>query len=55
MRLAIEQSAQGHEGRDGETWCRRVIHVAAREWIKHPCGNSQLKAILEFDNQTSEV
>ena len=50
--LAIEQSAQGHEGRDGETWCRRVIHVAAREWIKHPCGNSQLKAILEFDNQT---
>jgi hypothetical protein len=50
--LAIEQIVQGQEGFDGETWCRRIVHVAARERIEHPRGNSQLKAILEFDHQT---
>ena len=50
--LAIEQIAQGQEGLDGQTWRRRIMHEAAREWIKHPRGNSQLKAILEFDDQT---
>ena len=48
----IEQIAQGQEGLDGQTWRRRIMHVAARERIEHPRGNSQLKAILEFDDQT---
>ena len=50
--LASQQIAQGHEGLDGQTWRRRIVHEAACEWIKHPCGNRQLKAILEFDDQT---
>jgi hypothetical protein len=49
---AIEQIAQGHEGLDGQTWRRRIVHEAACERIKHPRGNRQLKAILEFDDQT---
>jgi hypothetical protein len=48
----MEQIVQGQEGLDGETRCRRIAHAAARERIEHPRGNSQLKAILEFDNQT---
>ncbi len=50
--LAIEQIAQGQEGLDGQAWRRRIVHVAARERIEHPRGNRQLKAILEFDDQT---
>lgn len=50
--LAIEQIAQGQEGLDGQAWRRRIVHEAARDWIEHPRGNSQLKAILEFDDQT---
>ena len=50
--MAIEQIAQGHEGLDGQTWRWRIVHEAACERIKHPRGNRQLKAILEFDDQT---
>ena len=50
--LAIAQVVQGQEGLDGETWGRRIVHVAARERIEHPRGKSQLKAILAFENQT---
>jgi hypothetical protein len=50
--LAIEQSAQGQEGLDRQAWCRRIVHKATRDWIEHPRGNRQLKAILEFDDQT---
>jgi hypothetical protein len=50
--LAIKQSAQGQEGLDGQAWRRRIVHEAAYERIEHPRGNSQLKAILEFDDQT---
>ena len=50
--LAIEQIAQGQKGLDGQTGRRRIMHEAARNWIEHPRGNSQLKAILEFDDQT---
>jgi hypothetical protein len=50
--LAIEQVAQGQKGLDGQTWRRRIMHEAARNWIEHPRGNSQRKAILEFDDQT---
>jgi hypothetical protein len=50
--LAIEQIAQGHEGLEGQTGRWRIVHEAACERIKHPRGNRQLKAILEFDDQT---
>ena len=50
--LAIKQIAQSQEGLDGQAWRRRIVHAAACEWIEHPRGNSQLKAILEFDDQT---
>ena len=50
--LAIEQSAQGQEGLDGQAWRRRIVHEAAGQRIEHPRGNSQLKAILELDDQT---
>ena len=50
--LAIEQIAQGKEGLDGQTWHRRIVHEVARDGIEHPRGNRQLKAILEFDDQT---
>ena len=50
--LAIKQIAQGQEGLDGQTWRRRIVHEAARDRIEHPRGNSQLKAIREFDDQT---
>jgi len=50
--LAIEQIAQGQESLDGQPWRRRIVHEAACERIEHPRGNSQLKAILEFDDQT---
>jgi len=50
--LAIEQSAQGEEGFNRQAGRRRVVHEAAREWIEHPRGNRELKAILEFDDQT---
>ena len=50
--LAIEQIAQGQEGLDGQTWRGRIVHEAARDRIEHPCGNRQLKAIWEFDDQT---
>ena len=50
--LAIKQIAQGQEGLDGQTWRRRSVHAAARDRIEHPHGNSQLQAILEFDDQT---
>ena len=50
--LAIEQSAQGQEGLDTQAWCRRIAHAAACERIEHPRGNGQLKAILEFDDET---
>ena len=48
----IEQIAQGQEGLDAQTWRRRITDVAARQGIEHPRGNGQLKAILEFDDQT---
>ena len=50
--LAIKQIAQGQEGFDGQAWRRRIVHEAACERIEHPRGKSQLKAILEFDDQT---
>ena len=50
--LAIEQIAQGQESLDGQQWRRRIVHEAACERIEHPHGNSQLKALLEFDDQT---
>jgi hypothetical protein len=50
--LAIKQIAQSQEGLDGQTWRRRIVHEAACERIEPPRGNSQLKAILEFDDQT---
>jgi hypothetical protein len=50
--LAIEQIAQGQEGLKGQAWRWRIVYEAARDWIEHPSGNSQLKAILEFDDQT---
>jgi hypothetical protein len=50
--LAIEQSAQGEEGLDGQAWRWRIVHEAARDGIEHPRGNRQLKAVLEFDNHT---
>jgi hypothetical protein len=50
--LAIEQIAQGPKGLDGQTWRRRIMHEAARNWIEQPRGNRQLQAILEFDDQT---
>ena len=50
--LAIEQRAQGQEGVDGQTWRRRIVHEAARDRIEHPRGHRELKAILEFDDQT---
>jgi hypothetical protein len=34
--LAIEQSAQGQEGLDGQAWRRRIVHEAARDGIEHP-------------------
>ena len=40
------------EGLDGQAWRRRIVHEAARDRIEHPRGNSQLQAILEFDDQT---
>jgi hypothetical protein len=48
----IEERAQGHEGLDGQAWHRRIMHLAARAWIEHPRGNSELKASLELDDQT---
>ena len=51
----IAQRAQGQEGLDGPAWHRRIVSLAARERIKHPRGNSELKTILEFDNQTLRV
>jgi len=50
--LAIEQSAQGEEGFNSQAGRWRIVHEAAREWIEHPRGNRELKAILEFDDQT---
>ena len=50
--LALEESAQGQEGLDGQAWRRGIVHEAARDGIEHPRGNSQLKAIREFDDQT---
>jgi hypothetical protein len=50
--LAIEQIAQGQEGLDSQTWRRRLVHEAARDRLEHPRRNRQLKAILEFDDQT---
>ena len=50
--LAIEQLAQGQEGVNGQTGCRRIVHEAARDRIEHPRGNRELKAIREFDDQT---
>ena len=49
--LAVEQSAQGQEGLDGQAWRRRIVHEAARDWLEHPWGNRQFKAILESDDQ----
>ena len=51
----IEESAQDPEGLDGQAWHRRIMHLAARERIEHPCGNRELKTILEFDDQTLGV
>jgi hypothetical protein len=34
--LAIEQSAQGQEGLDGQAGRRRIVHEAARDGIEHP-------------------
>jgi hypothetical protein len=51
----IEQRAQGQEGLDGQAWHRRIVYLAARERIEHPRGNSELKTIREFDNQTLQV
>ena len=50
--LAIEEVTQRQEGLDRQTWCRRIIHEAARDGIEHPRGNRQLKAVREFDDQT---
>ena len=48
----IEQIAQGQEGLDAQARRRCIAHAAARQRIKHPRGNSQLKALLELDDQT---
>jgi hypothetical protein len=50
--LVIEEITQGQEGLDTQAWCRRIAHTATRERIKHPRGNGQLKAILEFNDHT---
>jgi hypothetical protein len=50
--LVIKEITQGQEGLDTQVWCRGIAHAAAREWVEPPRGNSQLKAILEFDDQT---
>ena len=49
--LVIEQRTESEEGCNAQAWRRRITHAAAREWIEHPRGNGQLKAILEFDHQ----
>ena len=48
----IKPMAQGQEGLDAQAWCRRIVHVAARERIEHPRGQGYLQAILEFNDQT---
>jgi len=50
--MVIEQIAQGEEGLDAQAWRRRIAHVVACQRIEHPRGESQLKAILELDDQT---
>jgi hypothetical protein len=50
--LVIEQIAQGEEGLDAQAWRRRIAHVVACQRIEHPRGDSQLKAILELNDQT---
>jgi hypothetical protein len=50
--LVIAEITQGQEGLDTQVWCRGIAHATAREWIEHPRGKSQLKALLEFDDQT---
>jgi hypothetical protein len=49
--LVIEPITEGQEGLDGQAWCRRIAHVAARKRIEHPRGNGHLKTIREFDDQ----
>jgi hypothetical protein len=44
--------AQSQEGLDAQAWRRRIVYEAARDWIEHPRGNGQLKAILEFNDHT---
>ena len=48
----IEQRAHGQEGLDAQAGGRRIADMATCHGIEHPRGNSQLKAILEFDDQT---
>ena len=48
----IAQIAQGEEGLDAQAGRRRSAHVVACQRIEHPRGDSQLKAILERDDQT---
>ena len=53
--LAIEEITPRQEGLDGQTGHRGIVHLATRERIEHPCGNRELKTILEFDDQTLRV
>jgi hypothetical protein len=48
----IEQGAQGQASLDAQARHRRIAHVVAGQRIEHPRGDSQLKAILELDDQT---
>ena len=50
--MGIAQVAQGEEGLDAQARRRRIAHVVACERIEPPRGESQLKAILELDDQT---
>jgi hypothetical protein len=50
--LAIEEITQRQEGRDSQTWRRRIAHAAACDGIEHPRRNRQLQAIREGDEQT---
>jgi hypothetical protein len=48
----IKQMTQGQEGLNAQAWRRRIVHVAARQWIEHPRGQGYLQAILEFNDKT---
>jgi len=47
----IEQVTQGKESLKAQARHRRIAHAVAGQRIEHPRGDSQLKAILELDDQ----